>query len=415
MKKKTIVILLIIFCFPLYILIGRVYAIEPAGTNIYDGIDVSSWQRSIDFEQVKNEGIDVVYIKSSEGRTLRDPYFERNYEMAKANGLKVGFYHYVTARTIEDAIIQAKFFASVIEGKEPDCKLAMDFESFGNLSIDEINQIGLTFMRTVEEITGKETVIYSNTYNARTKFEGEITNYPLWLAQWQVSKPSDNGKWDTWAGWQYTSKGQIAGINGYVDRDKFTEAMFLSGVSPVPTPTPTPEPEPEPSPKPENTTTIIIQWGDTLSQLALDYNTTVSTLVELNNIENPNLIYAGNTLIVPTSEYIDDEEGSTSDKVIYIVKRGDTLSQIALSFGTTVSAIAMENNIVNVNLIYVGQRLVIPVNSGYNPNYITYKIRRGDTLWSISRRYGVSIAQIVRLNRIPNPNLIYAGDTIRIN
>ena len=413
MKRKTVVILLIIFCFPLYILIGKVYAIEPAGSNIYDGIDVSSWQRNIDFEQVKNDGIEVVYIKASEGRTLRDPYFERNYEMAKANGLKVGFYHYVTARTNEDAILQAQFFSKVIEGKEPDCKLAMDFESFGNLSLDEINEIGLTFMRTVEEITGKEVVIYSNTYNARTIFSGEITDYPLWLAQWQVSEPSDNGKWSTWAGWQYTSKGQIAGINGYVDRDKFTEEMFLNGISPIPKPEP--GPEPEPIPKPENTTTIIIRWGDTLSQLALDYNTTVATLVELNNIENPNLIYAGNTLIVPTSEYIDDEQGSTSDKVIYIVKKGDTLSQIALSFGTTVSAIAIENNIVNVNLIYIGQRLVIPINSGYTPNYTMYKIRRGDTLWSISRRYGVSIAQIVRLNRIPNPNLIYAGDVIRIN
>ena len=400
--KVTISIILIIVI-SIYILIGRVYAIEPASGNIYEGIDVSSWQRDIDFSQVKDAGIEVVYIKASEGRTLRDPYFEQNYANAKANGLKVGFYHYVTARSVNDAIMQAEFFSSIIGSKEPDCRPAMDFETFGELTVDEINEIGLAFMRRVEELTGFEMVIYSNTYNARTKFEGELTNYPLWVAQWQVNEPSDNGKWDTWAGWQYTSKGILPGINGYVDRDKFTDAMFLNDV-------PTPDPGPSPEPDPDEYTTIIIQWGDTLSQLAIEYNTTVEELVRLNDIVNPNLIYAGAPLIVPLSG--GSSEG-TSDETIYIVKRGDTLSKIALEFGTTVNAIAVRNNIKNVNLIYPGQVLVIPSNSG-SSGYITYKIQWGDTLWSISRRYGVSIAYLVRLNRIQNPNLIYAGNTLLI-
>lgn len=204
---KKIVILHMILIVAMYIIIGSVLAIEPESDEIYEGIDISSWQRDIDFEEVKNYGIEVVYIKASEGRTLIDPYFEQNYQNAKANGLKVGFYHYVTARSESDAILQAEFFSSLINDKEFDCKPAMDFESFGDLSIDEINAIGLTFMRKVEELTGRETVIYSNTNNARTRFEGEITEYPLWLAQWQVSMPSDNGKWDAWAGWQYTSRG----------------------------------------------------------------------------------------------------------------------------------------------------------------------------------------------------------------
>ena len=405
MKKNKIIIIFVILAVSMYILIGSVHAIEPAGQNIYEGIDVSSWQRNIDFSQVKDAGIEVVYMKTSEGRTLRDPYFEQNYANAKANGLKVGVYHYVTARSISDAILQAEFFSSIINQKDLDCKPAMDFETFGNLSVDEINEIGLAFMRRVEELTGLDVIIYSNTYNARTKFEGEITDYPLWLAQWQVSTPSDNGKWDTWAGWQYTSKGILPGINGYVDRDKFTDVMFLGNQ-----PTPEPGPSPEPEPTPEEYTTIIIQWGDTLSQLALEYNTTVEELVRLNNIANPNLIYAGAPLVVPSNG--GSSEG-TSDETIYIVKRGDTLSQIAIDFGTTVNAIAVRNNIRNVNLIYPGQVLVIPSRSG-NTNYITYKIQWGDTLWSISRRYGVSIAYLVRLNRIQNPNLIYAGNILLI-
>lgn len=97
----------------------------------------------------------------------------------------------------------------------------------------------------------------------------------------------------------------------------------------------------------------------------------------------------------------------------YIVQRGDTLSQIALNFGTTVNAIASVNDIRNVNLIYTGQTLYIPVSS-CDMSHTLYVVKRGDTLWGISRRFGVSIAKIVMLNRIANPNLIYPGNILRI-
>ena len=359
--------------------------------------------------QVKNAGIDIVYMKASEGSNFVDPYFNQNYTNAKENGLKIGFYHYLTARTQEEAVIEARFFVSTISGKNPDCRLAMDFESFGNLNVSEINQIGLTFIRTVETLSKKEVVIYSNTNDASNIFEGELTNYPLWVAQYEVEEPTPNGRWNTWVGWQYTDLGEVAGVNGYVDRDKFTEGILLSNTEQE-----IPLPENTNKPVAGGTTTITIQRGDTLSNLAVEYNTTVQRLVELNNIQNPNLIYAGATLIVPSGETIESSDGnSTSGQTIYIVQRGDTLNQIARSFGTTAIAIAKENNIRNINLIYVGQILIIPTNR-YDLNHTIYKIQYGDTLYSISRRYGVSIASIVRLNRIQNPNLIYAGEIIRI-
>ena len=411
MKKRLLKILvsfLVIVTAPMYILIVPVYAFSPSSNVIYEGIDVSGWQGNIDYTQVKNSGIEIVYMKSSEGSNFVDPYFNQNYTKAKANGLKVGFYHYVTARTNEEAVNEARFFVATISGKEPDCRLAMDFESFGSLSVEEINEIGITFIRTVENLSGKEVLIYSNTNDATNIFLGELTNYPLWVAQYEVEQPTPNGKWSTWAGWQYTDIGEVAGISGYVDRNKFTEAVFLENTSEIPLP------ENITPPTAGGTTTIIIQRGDTLSKLALKYNTTVARLVELNNIANPNLIYAGQTLIVPSGETLEESDGkSTSGQTIYIVKAGDTLNKIASEFGTTAIAIAKENNIRNINLIYVGQRLVIPTNR-YDLNHTLYKIRWGDTLWSISRRYGVPIATIVRLNRIQNPNLIYAGEIIRI-
>ena len=406
--KKMIISFLVVVTMPMYILIAPVYAFGPSSSNIYDGIDVSGWQGNIDYSEVASSGIEIVYMKASEGTSFVDPYFNQNYTNAKANGLKVGFYHYLTARSNSEAVAQANFFVSTISGMTPDCRLAMDFESFGSLSTEEINEIGLTFMQTVESLSGKEMVIYSDTSNASNIFGGGLTKYPLWVAQYEVEEPTPNGNWDSWVGWQYTDAGEISGINGYVDRDRFTDGILLNENSEVPLPDNTNKPSAG------GTTTITIQRGQTLSGIALEYNTTVQILVELNNIANPNLIYAGSTLIVPSGESpIDTDGNSTSGQTIYVVQRGDTLNKIAAEFGTTARAIAVENNIRNINLIYVGQRLIIPTNR-YDLNHTLYKIQWGDTLWSISRRYGVPIATIVRLNRIQNPNLIYAGSTIRI-
>lgn len=201
MKVKLIKIAIcftIMMAAPMYILIAPVYAFGPSNPTLYEGIDVSGWQGNIDFAQVKNDGIEIVYMKASEGSSFVDPYFNQNYTNAKKNGLKVGFYHYLTARSVEEAVEEARFFVATISGKTPDCKLAMDFESFGNLSISEINQIGITFVKTVKNLSKKEVTIYSDTSNASSVFEGELTNYTLWVAQYEVEKPTPNGNWNTW-------------------------------------------------------------------------------------------------------------------------------------------------------------------------------------------------------------------------
>ena len=130
--KLCILLCAFLFCF--YLLFTPSLAFSPSSSNIYEGIDVSDWQGFIDYSQVAASGIQIVYIRSSEGFSYVDSQFENNYKNAKAAGLKVGFYHYLTARTVEDAVNQATFFVSTISGKSPDCKLAMDFESFGNLN-----------------------------------------------------------------------------------------------------------------------------------------------------------------------------------------------------------------------------------------------------------------------------------------
>lgn len=327
----------------------------PSSNEIYQGIDVSSWQGNINFSAVKNAGIDIVYIKSSEGQSYIDPYFESNYQNAKANGLKVGFYHYVTARTVEQARTQANFFARVISGKQADCRLAMDFENFGNLSVSEINKISKAFLETLENATNSELVIYSNAYSARTIFSNELTKYPLWVANYGVSSPGDNGKWQTWVGWQYTSTGYVNGISGYVDRNQFTNGIFMSSSSPLPAP------EVPETPPTENTIVYTVKRGDTLSEIAQEYGTTVRSIVSLNpSITNPNLIYPLQRIVISTTKSPEENGQNACGKISYRIRYGDTLSQLAVNYHTTVREIATLNHISNPNLIYAGNIILIP-------------------------------------------------------
>lgn len=398
MKK----IISIIFFILMITISTIIYAISPESMPTYQGIDVSEWQGTINYNQVAKAEIEIVYIKSSEGTTYIDPYFETNYQKAKENNLKVGVYHYLIARTIQEAEEEATFFSSVISEKQIDCKLALDFESFGNLTIQEINEIAEAFLQKAQQLTEKEMIIYSNTNDARNIFSQELANkYPLWVAEYGVETPQNNGKWNHWEGFQYTDRGIIDGIKGYVDRDKFTKEILLKDNTQIPNNTG--------ENAKEKNIIYIVRRGNTLNQIAATYGTTIENIVLLNNISNPNLIYIGQKLEIPN---INEK---TSQKISYTVQTGNTLIQIAVRFRTTVEQIVRQNNIANPNLIYPGETLIIS-----NSNILgetgqkIYTIKYGDTLTSISERFNISIQQIVELNNIQNPNLIYAGERIKI-
>ena len=127
----------------------------------------------------------------------------------------------------------------------------------------------------------------------------------------------------------------------------------------------------------QQTTTYVVQWGDTMFRIAVRFNTTVQAIAQANNIANPNLIFPGQQLVIPTGGTTPPPATSMPATVpppatsvpstpppggqtTYVVQPGDTLNSIARRFGTTTSAIAQANGIVNPNLIFVGQVLVIP-------------------------------------------------------
>jgi LysM repeat protein len=161
----------------------------------------------------------------------------------------------------------------------------------------------------------------------------------------------------------------------------------------------------------------VVQPGENLYRIALRYGVTVNAIAQANGLTNTRRIYVGQRLVIPTSGSPSSPPASSGG--VHVVQRGENLYRIALRYGTTVQALATANGIVNTGRIYTGQRLVIPGHSGTPPSTPpasgqTYVVRRGDTLSAIALRYGVSVWSIAQLNVISNPSLIYVGQVLRI-
>jgi LysM repeat protein len=163
-------------------------------------------------------------------------------------------------------------------------------------------------------------------------------------------------------------------------------------------------------------TTHVVQRGETPAMIAQAHGTSVATIAGANGLASPDLIWLGQQLAIPSTGAT-ASTASASDRD-YTVKPGDTLVSIARSFGVSMAAIAQANGIANPDLLVVGQKLVIPgVSSGGSepapaprPSSGTnYVVQSGDTLGQIAARYGTTAAAIARANGLTSPDLIRVG------
>lgn len=175
-------------------------------------------------------------------------------------------------------------------------------------------------------------------------------------------------------------------------------------------------------------TYYTVQSGDTLSGIAVEYNTTTATLTSLNNLSNPNLIYVGQVLKVAgssTSVSTSTSSSSASQATTsgtYTVKAGDTLSSIASSYNTTTAALASANSISNANLIYVGQVLKVTgtssststTTSSTSSTSGSYTVKSGDSLSAIAAAHGLNWKTLAAKNNIASPYVIYVGQQLSL-
>ena len=148
-----------------------------------------------------------------------------------------------------------------------------------------------------------------------------------------------------------------------------------------------------------------VKPGDTLWRIANNCNVNVDDIVKLNNLDST-IIYPGQK--IKLSEQCVLKQGNDNNydiKNVYVVKKGDTLYSISRMFETTPQRIINDNNL-TTDLLMIGQRLIVP-----RGNYIDYIVQRGDTLYSISRRYNVPINIIRELNNL-NSDLLQINQTL---
>ena len=187
------------------------------------GIDVSKWNGNIDWAAVKNSGINFVIIRcgyrgSSEGALIEDPTFRRNIQGAQNAGIRVGIYFFTQAVNEVEAVEEASMVINLIKGYNISYPVYLDVEASHGRG-DGISAAQRTanikaFCGTIQNAGYKAGVYANKTWFTSYINTSQITNYKIWLAQYAEAVTYNGSRYDMW---QYTSKGRVTGINGFVD------------------------------------------------------------------------------------------------------------------------------------------------------------------------------------------------------
>lgn len=180
------------------------------------GIDVSSHNGKIDFEDVVADGYEFVFIKASEGESFRDSTFVENYRNAVSAGMKVGAYHFF--RFDCDGVAQAINLLGAVEGRELDLGVVVDVESHGNPEGINPNTVADRIGAMIDylNLLGYKVTFYTNRDGYYDYIADNFPTYPLWICSFN-SNPINA----EWTFWQFNHHGKVKGIKGEVDLNAF--------------------------------------------------------------------------------------------------------------------------------------------------------------------------------------------------
>lgn len=349
-----------------------------------NGIDISNWQKGIDLSKVP---CDFVICKATQGTGYVNPDCDRAYQQAKANGKLLGVYHYAEGGNPK---AEADYFLSNIQGYIKEAILCLDWEAqqnarWGNNDADWVK----TWCDYVYSKTGVRPIVYIQA-SAISRLAG-IGDYGLWIAQYANNNPTGyqehpwNEGYYTCAIRQYSSCGRLAGYAGnldldiaYMDATAWHKYANPSGEAKPVTPTPVRKSNEQVADE-----VIAGAWGNgedrknRLTQAGYDYNVIQDivnkkvTPVKKSNDQIASEVIAGQWgdgnvrksrleqagYDYNTIQNIVNQKLGASQAVYYTVRSGDTLSGIASRYGTTWQKLQAMNGISNPNMIYAGQKL----------------------------------------------------------
>ena len=168
-----------------------------------------------------------------------------------------------------------------------------------------------------------------------------------------------------------------------------------------------------------------VKPGETLSEIAERYGTSVQRLMQLNGLRSAQDLWAGSRIQVPGAGSARTSTGArtTTVNANYTVKQGETLSELAERYGTSVQRLMELNNLGSAQDLWAGSRIQVPVTRtaaapkpkpAVNKNATQHKVQSGETLSVIAQRYGVSMQNLIAINNISNPNQVEVGQTLKL-
>ena len=367
-------------------------------------VDVSTFQQTIDWSQVKQDGIVGAMIRAGYGFGTVDNQYRANVTGCENNGIPYGMYHYSYATNIEDAKKEAEFFINNAKGTSPSYPLAMDVEEASQAAMGKqaLTAMILAFCDMIKA-AGYQPMLYTNLNWATNYIDmSQIDNAGIrvWIAQYNTTLDYKGNYFL----WQYTSSGRVAGIPANVDLN------YLGSDTGEITP---------PQPPVTGNNTYTVKAGDTLWDIAqsqLGNGSRYKEIITLNGLTS-DVIQPGQVLKLPTGN---DNTGSGSVST-YTVKAGDTLWDIAqsqLGNGSRYKEIMVLNGLAS-DVIQPGQVLKLPTGSASNTGSSstkTYTVKTGDTLWDIAQNLlgnGARYKEIVSLNNL-HSSIIYPGQVLKI-
>jgi len=156
----------------------------------------------------------------------------------------------------------------------------------------------------------------------------------------------------------------------------------------------------------------IVKRGETLGGVAEKYGVSVSSIISINNLSSAHLLKVGQHLLIPASSDISMQS--------YTVKEGDTLTELAQRFQASTTEIKKTNTLANADHLRAGQKLNIPTENSkvdkmsLSGKWITYVVKRGDTLWDIAKSFGVMLEKLLLWNDLGSQTNLQVGDRLKI-
>lgn len=192
------------------------------------GIDISHYQGTIDWEQLRNAMINkapvrFIIIKSTEGSTLIDENFKDNFYNAREYGFIRGAYHFYSTKS--EARHQAYHFLRNVQLEEGDLPPVLDVEHIPEgMQTQEFQKEILTWLHVVEDHYHVKPILYTY-YKFKEKYlsDQRFDSYPYWIAHYYVDKMEYKGEWKFW---QHTDAGRLSGIKGYVDFNLYNGSYY---------------------------------------------------------------------------------------------------------------------------------------------------------------------------------------------